>query len=92
MAVGLTASEVYNSIFNKTEEYNKFELYTFPVSKSGEVIYEKVKDDIEEDLDISDIRATDLQDEIIGPIIIEEYKIEVTKRIKSDKDMTILAG
>ena len=41
--VGLTALEVYTSTFNITEE-NKFELYTFPVSKKGGVTYEKVKD------------------------------------------------
>ena len=70
--IGLTDLEVYNSIFNITEENNKFELYKFPDEKSGGVTYEKVRDEIEKDLDIEDITAEDLQDEIIGPIIIEE--------------------
>ena len=77
--IGLTDLEVYNSIFNITEENNKFELYKFPDEKAGGVTYEKVKDEIEKDLDIEDITAEDLQDDIIGPIIIEEYKEQVTK-------------
>ena len=32
---GLISLEVYNSIFNITEEKNKFELYKFPDEKSG---------------------------------------------------------
>ena len=72
--IGLTDLEVYNSIFNITEENNKFELYIFPDEKAGGVTYEKVRDEIEKDLDIEDITAADLQDEIIGPITIEEYK------------------
>ena len=41
---------------------------------------------------IEDITAADLQDEIIAPIIIEEYKKQVTKRMKDDKYMNIVAG
>ena len=40
---------------------------------------------------ISDITATDLQDDIIGPIIIDEYREQVTKRMKDDQYMKILA-
>ena len=79
--IGLTDLEVYNSIFNITEENNKFELYKFPDEKAGGVTYEKVRDEIERDLDIEDITAEDKQDDIIGPIIIEEYKKQVTKRM-----------
>ena len=43
---GLTNLEVYNSIFNITEENNKFELYNFPDEKSGGFTYEKVKNEI----------------------------------------------
>ena len=43
-------------------------------------------------MDISDFTATDLQDEIIGPIIIEEYREEVKKRMKDVGDMSILVG
>ena len=90
--IGLTDLEVYNSIFNITEENNKFELYKFPDEKSGGVTYEKVKNEIEKDLDIEDITAEDLQDEIIAPIIIEEYKKQVTKRMKDDGYMNFVAG
>ena len=89
--IGLVDLEVYNSIFNITEENNKFDLYKFPDEKAGGVTYEKARDEIEKDLDISDITATDLQDDIIGPIIIEEYREQVTKRMKNDKYMKILA-
>ena len=89
--IGLTDLEVYNSIFNITEKNNKFHLYKFPDEKSGGVSYEKVRDEIERDLDISDITAPDLQDDIIGPIIIEKYREQVTKRMKDDKYMNILS-
>ena len=89
--IGLTDLEVYNSIFNITEENNKFDLYKFPDEKAGGITYEKVRDEIEKDLDIEDITAEDLQDDIIGPIIIEEYKKQVTKRLNDEQYMNILA-
>ena len=89
--IGLVDLEVYNSIFNITEENNRFELYIFPDDKAGGVTYEKVRDEIEKDLGISEITATDLQDDIIGPIIIEEYREQVTKRMKDDQYMKNLA-
>ena len=89
--IGLTDLEVYNSIFNITEQNNKLEIYKFPDEKSGGVTYEKVRDEIEKDLDIEDITAEDLQDEIIGPIIIEEYNEQVTKRMNDEQYMNILA-
>ena len=55
--IGLVDLEVYNSIFNITEENNKFKLYKFPDEKSGGFTYEKVRDEIEKDLDIEDITA-----------------------------------
>ena len=89
--IGLVDLEVYNSILNITEENNKFQLYKFPDEKAGGITYEKVRDDIEKDLGISEITATDLQDDIIGPIIIDEYRNQVTKGMKDDKYMNILA-
>ena len=89
--IGLTDLEVYNSIFNITEENNKLKLYKFPDEKAAGVTYEKVRDEIEKHLDIEDITAADLQDEIIGPIIIEEYKEQVTKRMNDEQYMNILA-
>ena len=90
--VGLVDLEVNNSIFNITEENNKFELSKFPDEKAGGISYTKVKDEIEKDLDISDITAVDLQHDIIGPIIIDEYREQVTKRMKDGGYMNILSG
>ena len=89
--IGLTDLEVYNSIFNITEENNKFEIYKFPDEKAGGITYEKVRNEIGKDLDIEDITAADLQDEIIAPIIIKEYNEQVTKRMNDDGYMDILA-
>ena len=89
--IGLVDLEVYNSIFNITEENNKFELYKFPDGQAGGVTYERVRDEIEKDLGIEDITATDLQDEIIAPIIIDEYRKQVTKRMEDGQYMNILA-
>ena len=89
--LGLVDLEVYNSIFNITEENNKFKLYKFPDEKAGGITYTKVRDEIEKFLDIEDITATDLEDDIIGPIIIEEYNEQVTKRMKDEQYMNILA-
>ena len=89
--IGLTDLEIYNSIFNITEENNKFELYKFPEEKAGGVTYEKVRDEIEKDLDIEKITAQDLQDDIIGPIIIEEYEEQVKKRMNDEQYTNILA-
>ena len=90
--IGSVDLEVYNSIFNITEENNKFQHYKFPDEKSGGISYTKVRDEIERDLDISDITAADLQDDIIAPFIIEEYKKQVTKRMEDGGYMKILAG
>ena len=36
--IGLTSLEIYNSLFNTTEENNKVEFYKFPVEKAGGVL------------------------------------------------------
>ena len=43
-------------------------------------------------MDISDITANDLQDDIIGPNTFKEYREQVTKRMKDDKFMLVLAN
>ena len=90
--IGLTDLEVYNSIFTITEENNKSKLYKLPDEKTGGVSYTKVRDEIEKDLGFSDITAADIQEDIKAPIIIEEYRRQVTKRLKFDKYMFILSG
>ena len=89
--LGLVGLEIYNSFFNITKENNKFELCKFPDEKIGGISYEKVRDEIENDLDISDITAADLQNDIIAPIIIEEHKEKVMKRMKDGEYMNILS-
>ena len=42
-------------------------------------------------MDISDITAADLQDDLIAPIIIEEYKEQVSKRLKDEQYRNILS-
>ena len=88
--LGLTDLEVYNSVFYITEENNIFELYKVPDEKAGGVSYIKVRDEIQRDLDNSDITAADLQDDVIGPFLIKEYREQVTKRIKDNLFMDIL--
>ena len=89
--LGLIDLEVYNSIFNITEENNRFELYNFSDEKRGGISCTKVRDEIEKDLGIEDITASDLQDDIIAPIIIEEYNKQVTKRMNDGGYMNVLA-
>ena len=43
-------------------------------------------------MDISDITATDLQDDIIGPISIDEYREQVTKRMEDGGYIITLSG
>ena len=50
-----------------------------------------MRDEIERELDTSDITDEDLQDDIVAPIIIEEYKKQVTKRMDDGGYMNILA-
>ena len=89
--LGLVGLELYNSILNITEKNNKFDLYKFPDSKIGGISYEKVRDEIGKDLDISDFTAADLQDDITAPIVIEEHKEQVTKRMKDGQFLSVLS-
>ena len=56
-------------VFNIKEENNKIELYMFTDSKKGATSYEQVRDEIEKDMENSNI--SNLQDEIIGPRALE---------------------
>ena len=79
--VGLISLEVYNSIFNITEENNKFEFYT----DTFEVFsFTELKDELEEILDNWQITSEHPQDEIIGPLIISENKSLETERRRTD--------
>ena len=82
---GLKDLEVYKPFFNITRENIKFKLSKFPDEKTGGVSYEKARDEIEKDLDFSDTTDTNLQDEIIAPIIIKEYREHITKGMKDEQ-------
>ena len=90
--IGLKDLEIYNSIFNITEENYNIKLYKYPDEKSGGITYNKVRNEIERDSDISDITAADLLGDLIAPNIFEEYKEKVTKRMKNEQYMDIVAG
>ena len=87
--IRLTSLDVYTSIFKIKGEKNKFKLYVFPDSEKGGDTYEKVRDVTEKDLEMSDVTATNLQEEILGPIFFEGNRKEASKRMKSDKYMDI---
>ena len=88
----LTSLGVCNSFWNITEENNKFDIFICPDSKIGGVSYEKVRDENEKDLGTSDITTTNLQDDMKGPIIIEENREKVSKRMEDGGYMNISAG
>ena len=89
--IRLRSLEVYNSIFNITDKINNFEFHKFRDQKIGGVSYTKVRDEIERDLDIPDITATDLQDDLISPNFIDEYREQVARRIEDGAYMNILS-
>ena len=55
--IGVTSLEVYNSVFNITEENNKFELYGVYFD---EFSFAELKDELEKILDISNITSEHL--------------------------------
>ena len=87
--IGLVDLEVYNSIFNITEENNKFELYRDTSDKFG---FLELKDEIEEILDISHITNEHLDDEVLRPQIIDEFTKLSTEKRNSDGYMILLNG
>ena len=87
--LGLIDLEVYNSVFNITEENNKFGIYRDTSNKFGFI---ELKDELEEILNIPHISSQYLQDDKIGPRIIDEfYKLSIEK-MNSDGYMILLLG
>ena len=87
--IGLTNLEVYNSIFNITEKNNKFEIYRDISNKFG---FLELKDKLEEILNISHITIKHLDDEILGPRIIDEnIKLSIEEKNR-DGFMVLLFG
>ena len=87
--IGLTNLEVYNSIFNINEKNNKFEIYRDMTAKFG---FLELKDELEEILNISHITIEHLDDEILGPRIIDEYIKLSNEKKNSDGYMILLLG
>ena len=86
--LGLVDLEVYNSIFNITEENNKFELYR----DSDEFGFLELKDELGEILDIPHITNEHLDDEILGPRIIDEFIKLSNEKKNSDGYRILLLG
>ena len=86
--IGETNLEVYNSIFNITEENNKFELYRDMSAKFGLL---ELKDELEEILNIPHITIEHLDDEILGPRTIYELIKLSNEKKNSDGYMILLS-
>ena len=85
--IGLTDLEVYNSIFNITEENNNFDIYRDSSNKFGFI---ELKDELEEILNISHISKEHLQDEVLGRRIINEYYKLSHEKMNTDGYMLLL--
>ena len=78
--IGLIDLEVYNSIFNITEENIKFDLYT---DTFDEFSFQELKDKLEEILNFPNVTDGFLEGETIGPRIIKTYW-----KLRSEKSST----
>ena len=84
--LGLVNLEVYNSLFNITEENNKFEIYRYTPTKFR---FLDLKDEIEEILNISHITREHLLDDETASRIIDEYH-KLSHEKKNSDGYTIL--
>ena len=87
--LGLVNLEVYISTFNITEANNKFEIYRDMSNKFG---FLELKDKLEEILNIPHITDDHLNDEVLGPRIIDEYIKLSTEEKNRDGYMVLLFG
>ena len=87
--IGLTDLEVYNSLFIKTGENRKFEIYRDSSTKFGLL---ELKDELEEILNIPHIIPEHLQDDETGPRIIDEFHKLSHENKNSDGYMMLLLG
>ena len=87
--LGLLDLEVYNSIFNITEENTKFDLYT---DTFEEFSFEEIKDEVEEFLNIPNTTDNNLEDETLGPIIIKTYWDLRSEKSSTDGFFILLMG
>ena len=87
--VGLTSLKVYISIININHEKNKFELYT---NTFDEFLFEELKRENEQIVNLSNISHEQLQDKEIVPRIISAYKKLETKKRQTDGYYLLLKG
>ena len=87
--IGLVDLEVYNSIFNITEENNKFDLYT---DTSDEFSFEELKDEVGEIPNIPEITDDHLEDDILAPRIAETYLKLRNHKTSHDGYIILLTG
>ena len=87
--LGLTDLEVYNSIFIKAKEKNKFELYT---DTFEELSFKELKAELEEILNIPNITDDFLEAETRGPRIIKTYWNLRSEKSSTDGYIIFLMG
>ena len=87
--LGLKDLEVYNSIFNIAEENNKFELYRDTSDIFG---FLELKDELEEIVNISHNTSEHLDDEVLGPRIIDEFIKLSNEKENTDSYLILLLG
>ena len=87
--IGLIDLEIYNSIFNITEENNKFELYT---DNFDEFSYRELEDEIAEILNITEITDDHLDDKATADRIAETYWKLRSDKITYDGYIILLTG
>ena len=82
--------EVYNSIFNITEENIKFELYTGYLE--DDFSYTQLKDKVAEVLGLSDITPEELKQETVGPKTNEIYRKLSMEKSQTDGFLFTIKG
>ena len=87
--IGLVNLEVYNSVFNITAKNNKFDIYRDSSNKFGFI---ELKDELEDILNIPHITNKHLQDDEIGPRIIDQYYKLAREKINTDGYIILLLG
>ena len=85
--IGLTTLEVYNSIFNVTEEINIYELHT---DTFDEFSFAHLKDGLEQIFSISDITTKHLRHEKIEPRTIQAYRKLTPENLSTDVYLIVL--
>ena len=87
--IGLTSLELYNHIFNITEENNKLDLYT---GTFDEFSLTELKDELEEMRSVSDITPSHLQHEVIVQRNNKAYKKLRLEKSSTDGYLILLMG